>query len=288
MIDAVAKAFVIGHPVAHSRSPMIHGYWLKSFALPGRYEAVDIAPEALEPFLHSLADQGYKGGNVTLPLKEETCRIVDTLGRLTTTAATIGAINTLYFEDGVLIGDNTDAAGFIANLDATLNAGWHDSVKTVLVLGAGGAARAVIAGLSGKTTATIFVANRTRSRAEDLRAINPARIETLDWRNAQAAVAGADLIVNTTSLGMAGQPPLDLRLNTAKKTAIAADIVYVPLTTPLLREAELYHLRCVDGLGMLLHQAVPGFARWFGKVPQVTNDLRRLIEADLAMKAVRR
>lgn len=279
------KAFVIGHPISHSRSPLIHGYWLKQYGLQGRYEPLDIAPEALEEFLKTFATQGYCGGNVTLPLKEKTFELVRHLGRITETAEAIGAVNTLYYDSGVLIGDNTDALGFIGNLDSALGEGWDADAETALVLGAGGAARAVVAGLLSRKVKTVVIANRTKDRAEALRSMNPGRIRTADWREAQAEALLANLIVNTTSLGMAGQPPLDLRLNGALKTAVAADIVYVPLLTPLLREAEMHNLRRVDGLGMLLHQAVPGFSRWFGVTPQVTDGLRRLIEIDLLAKA---
>ena len=279
------KAFVIGHPISHSRSPLIHGYWLKQYGLQGRYEALDVTPDALETFLKTFLEQGYSGGNVTLPLKEKAFEIVRDFGRITETAEAIGAVNTLYYNQGVLIGDNTDALGFIGNLDSALGAEWDASAKTALVLGAGGAARAVIAGLLSRRVETIVIANRTQSRADALRSMSQARIRTVDWREAHAEAIRADLIVNTTSLGMAGQPPLDLRLNGALKTAVAADIVYVPLLTPLLREAEMHNLRRVDGLGMLLHQAVPGFSRWFGVTPQVTDGLRRLIEIDLLAKA---
>jgi shikimate dehydrogenase len=193
-------------------------------------------------------------------------------------------VNTLWIEDGVLWGDNTDVTGFMAHLDASLGTGWEQDVETVLVLGAGGAARAVVAGLQNRPCKRIFVANRTLSKAEDLvrdlRRGSPVGLETSAWEALGRVIPHAQLIVNTTSLGMAGQPPLTLDLAKAPRNAVVADIVYVPLETPLLAAAAAHNLRTVDGLGMLLHQAVPGFRRWFGVTPEVTPELRALILAD--------
>jgi len=278
----MAKAFVVGHPIKHSRSPLIHGYWLKQYGLDGSYERIEVAPVNFGDFLKSFPTRGFAGGNVTIPHKEMAFLGVD---RRTEQAERVGAVNTLWIEDGVLWGDNTDVTGFMAHLDASLGTGWEQDVETVLVLGAGGAARAVVAGLQNRPCKRIFVANRTLSKAEDLvrdlRRGSPVGLETSAWEALGRVIPHAQLIVNTTSLGMAGQPPLTLDLSRAPRNAAVADIVYVPLETPLLAAAAAQDLRTVDGLGMLLHQAVPGFRRWFGVTPEVTPELRELILADI-------
>jgi shikimate dehydrogenase len=278
----MAKAFVVGHPIKHSRSPLIHGYWLKQYGLDGSYERIEVAPVNFGDFLKSFPTRGFAGGNVTIPHKEMAFLGVD---RRTEQAERVGAVNTLWIEDGVLWGDNTDVTGFMAHLDASLGTGWEQDVETVLVLGAGGAARAVVAGLQNRPCKRIFVANRTLSKAEDLvrdlRRGSPVGLETSAWEALGRVIPHAQLIVNTTSLGMAGQPPLTLDLAKAPRNAAVADIVYVPLETPLLAAAAAHNLRTVDGLGMLLHQAVPGFRRWFGVTPEVTPELRALILADI-------
>jgi shikimate dehydrogenase len=278
----MAKAFVVGHPIKHSRSPLIHGYWLKQYGLDGSYERIEVAPVNFGDFLKSFPTRGFAGGNVTIPHKEMAFLGVD---RRTEQAERVGAVNTLWIEDGVLWGDNTDVTGFMAHLDASLGTGWEQDVETVLVLGAGGAARAVVAGLQNRPCKRIFVANRTLSKAEDLvrdlRPASPVGLETSAWEALGRVIPHAQLIVNTTSLGMAGQPPLTLDLAKAPRNAAVADIVYVPLETPLLAAAAAHNLRTVDGLGMLLHQAVPGFRRWFGVTPEVTPELRALILADI-------
>jgi shikimate dehydrogenase len=278
----MTKAFVVGHPIKHSRSPLIHGHWLKAYGLDGSYERIDVAPVNFGEFLASFRHQGFAGGNVTIPHKEAAFAGVD---RRTERAQRVGAVNTLWVEDGVLWGDNTDVLGFIGNLDATLGTGWDRDVDTALVLGAGGAARAVVAGLQDRALKRVFVANRTLSKAEDLvRDLRPGSrvaLETSAWEALGRVIPHTQLIVNTTSLGMAGQPPLALDLSRAPRNAVVADIVYVPLQTPLLAAAAKRDLRIVDGLGMLLHQAVPGFRRWFGVTPEVTPELRALILADI-------
>jgi len=278
----MTKAFVVGHPIKHSRSPLIHGYWLKQYGLDGSYERIDVEPVNFGDFLSNFRSRGFAGGNVTIPHKEMAFLSVE---RRTAQADRVGAVNTLWFEDGVLWGDNTDVTGFMAHLDASLGTGWEQDVETVLVLGAGGAARAVVAGLQDRPFKRIFVANRTLAKAEDLvRDLggNPeVGLETCAWEAIPQVVPRVRLIVNTTSLGMAGQPPLDLDLSRAPRGGAVADIVYVPLETPLLAAAAAQGLRTVDGLGMLLHQAVPGFARWFGVTPEVTPELRALILADI-------
>lgn len=274
------KAFVVGQPIRHSRSPLIHGHWLKEHGIDGRYERIEVSPEAFPAFLQSLAAQGYAGGNVTIPHKEAAFACV---ARRTARAERLKAVNTVWVENGILWGDNTDVTGFIAHLDQTLGEGWEKDVTTAFVIGAGGAARAVVAGLQDRGIA-IKVANRTLTKAQDLaRDLNRDghALEAIPWEKRNEVVRSSGLIVNTTSLGMAGQPALDLDLSGAAATAIVCDIVYVPLETPLLAAAAARGLRTVDGLGMLLHQAVPGFARWFGITPRVTPTLRAVIVADL-------
>ncbi|EIM29200.1 shikimate dehydrogenase [Microvirga lotononidis] len=278
----MTKAFVVGHPIKHSRSPLIHGYWLKQYGLEGSYERIDVAPVNFGEFLKGFRSQGFAGGNVTIPHKEAAFLGVE---RRTAQAERVGAVNTLWIEDGVLWGDNTDVPGFMANLDSTLGTGWEQDVDTALVLGAGGAARAVVAGVQDRPLKRIVVANRTLSKAEDLvRDLGSGSSVALAACALEAipqAIPQARLIVNTTSLGMPGQPPLPVDLSRAPRDAIVADIVYVPLETPLLAAAAAQGLRTVDGLGMLLHQAVPGFRRWFGVTPKVTPELRALILADI-------
>ena len=274
------KAFVTGFPIKHSRSPLIHGFWLKALGIDGSYEPIAVKPEDFAAFAASLADNGFAGGNVTIPHKEAAHAAADSLDAA---ATAIGAVNTLWFEDGKLRGGNTDAYGFAANLD-DYAPGW-DNADTALVLGAGGASRAVIHALLSRGFSKVSVINRTVSRAEELAIHFGAAVSASGWDGAQQHVADAGLIVNTTSLGMSGHGeeigfPLDL--SGAPQGAIATDIVYVPLKTPFLKGAEDAGLKTVDGLGMLLHQAVPGFERWFGQKPEVTAALREHILADMA------
>ena len=275
----MTRAFVVGHPIAHSRSPLIHAHWLERYRLPGTYERVDVPPEGFAGFLRSFAGQGFAGGNVTIPHKEAAFSGVD---RRTARAERLRAVNTLWVEDGAIWGDNTDILGFVAHLDQSLGRGWERGVETALVIGAGGAARAVAAGLLDRAVARVLIANRTPEKSRDLAAdLTDPRVVLLPFGAIPDAVAGAGLVVNTTSLGMAGQPPLDLDLAGAGDLTVVADVVYVPLTTPLLAAAAGRGLRTVDGLGMLLHQAAPGFARWFGVTPEVTPALRDIIAADI-------
>ncbi len=278
----MTRAFVVGHPIKHSRSPLIHGAWLKRYGLAGSYERIDVAPQDFSRFLASFGNQGFAGGNVTIPHKEAAFAGVR---RRTERAERLKAVNTLWIEDGEVWGDNTDITGFMAHLDHSLGAGWEREVRTALVLGAGGAARAVVAGLLARPLDRVLVANRTLARAREIADAfsgpGGPGIAPLAWEEIQAALGEVDLLVNTTSLGMAGQPALELDLSPLPEHAIVADIVYVPLRTPLLALAEARGLRSVDGLGMLLHQAVPGFARWFGVTPRVTPELAALIRADI-------
>jgi shikimate dehydrogenase len=273
-----AKAFVVGHPIKHSRSPLIHGHWLRRYGIEGSYERVDVAPDGLPGFVSSLAERGFLGGNVTIPHKEAAYRLA---GELTDRARRLEAVNTMWLDDGRLHGDNTDILGYVAHLDQTLGTGWEAAIDSALVLGAGGAARAVAAGLLDRGVGRIVVANRTLGRAEDLVTLAPTRVAAVAWADLGKHLAAAKLLVNTTSLGMAGQPALELDLRAMAAEAVVSDIVYVPLETPLLAAARQRGLRTVDGLGMLLHQAVPGFERWFGVRPEVTAELRALLVADI-------
>jgi shikimate dehydrogenase len=271
-----ARACVIGHPVAHSRSPLLHGYWLKTLGLAGAYERADVTETDFPHFLRGLRAHGYVGANITVPHKEAAFRLVD---RRDEAAQAIGAVNTIWHEDASLVGGNTDAYGFIAHLEASIPR-WDEATRFAVILGAGGAARAVVHALLARGVETAVV-NRTMARAQDLAAHLGQRISSASFAELPRLLGRADLVVNTTSLGMAGKPPLDIDLAPLKPTAIVYDIVYVPLETEFLRAAKLRGQRTVDGLGMLLHQAVPGFARWFGVTPRVTPELRSLIESDI-------
>lgn len=271
------RACVIGHPIAHSRSPMIHGYWLNELGIAGHYGREDVTPEDFVDFIRSLPARGYVGCNITLPHKEAAFRLVD---RATDRAKQLQAVNTLWFEDKTLCGDNTDIEGFLSNLDDRAPQ-WSQALEKAVVLGAGGAAASVIAGLKERGAKAILVVNRTLERAEAMAKRFGPSVRATDWSGLSQALDGSALLVNTTSLGMKGQPALDLDLSPLPRTALVTDIVYVPLETDLLRQARERGNPVADGLGMLLHQAVPGFEHWFGQRPQVTPTLRGLIEADL-------
>lgn len=271
------RCFVIGHPIAHSRSPLIHGEWLRQYRLAGSYERVDVAPADLPAFIRQLRDGAFTGGNVTVPHKEAVMALVD---EVSPAGRAIGAVNTLWREDGRIVADNSDVPGFLAHLDACVP-GWQRQVGTVLVLGAGGAARGICYGLRSRGVERILIVNRSPARAEELAAALGNPLEARAWEERDRLVREADLIVNTTALGMQGKPPLELDLSGLRPGTIVDDIVYAPLKTALLAEAERRGGRLVDGLGMLLHQAAPGFARWFGVTPEVTPALRALIEADI-------
>ncbi|RXT43665.1 shikimate dehydrogenase [Bosea sp. Tri-44] len=271
------RCFIIGHPVAHSRSPLIHGHWLAEHGLAGSYERVEVPPAQVAALIARLRAGEFLGGNVTVPNKEVVLPLLDEVSE---TARAMGAANTLWMEDGRLHGDNTDAYGFLAHLDACLP-GWAGQTEKALILGAGGAARAVIYGLPERGIRRILLVNRSPERALELAAAFPKEVEARPWQEIAQLVGESDLIVNTTSLGMRGQPPLAIDLSGLRPGTIVDDIVYVPLETPLLAEARRLGGVPVDGLGMLLHQAVPGFERWFGIRPQVTAALRAKLEADI-------
>lgn len=274
--QTVPHAFVMGHPVAHSRSPMLHRYWLELLGIEGTYELCDVAPEALGAFFARFAEEGYVGGNVTVPHKTAVMAHVD---EIDAAARAIGAVNTLWVEDGVLWGGNTDAVGFLGNLDERAP-GWREGGRRAVVLGAGGACRAVTFGLR-ESGFEVAIVNRTLAHAEAIALRFGAGVSAHPMGAVHGLMAEADLLVNTTSLGMSGKPPLTVDLAPLKASAVVCDIVYVPLRTALLEQAAARGHRTVDGLGMLIHQAVPGFARWFGATPPVTAELRGLLEADI-------
>ena len=269
-------AGVIGWPIAHSRSPIIHRHWLAEHGLDGRYDRIPVAPEEADAFFARFKTSGLVGANVTIPYKETAAAAAEDLDPL---AARLGAANTLWIEDGVLRGTNTDVAGFLGNLDQSAP-GWDADPAVALVLGAGGAARAVVDGLVTRGF-SVVIANRTLERAEALADRYPGRARAGLLSGANRSLDDAALVVNTTSLGMKGEGDLDLDLHRLGSESIVTDIVYVPLVTPFLARAAARGLRTVDGLGMLLHQAVPGFEKWFGLRPAVTPALRALVEADL-------
>ena len=272
------RACVIGWPVEHSRSPVIHRYWLKQYGLDGAYEKEAVTPEDLPAFLGGLAARGYAGANVTLPHKEAALRLATVADEA---ARTIGAANTLWLDGaGRLNASNTDAYGFMTNLNAVAP-DWNEGRRPVMVLGAGGAGRAVLHGLLAEGASRILLANRTPGRAQELAdAFGPA-VTVVDWRERDRALLGCGLLVNATSLGMTGKEALDLDLALLPSDAAVADLVYSPLETRLLAAARGRDNRAVDGLGMLLHQAVPGFERWFGVRPAVSDELRTHVAASL-------
>lgn len=270
------KAFVCGHPIAHSRSPKIHGYWLRELDLAGSYEAIDVAPDSFPEFIGSLASRGFRGGNITIPHKEAAFAFADHRDEA---AEQIGAANTLWLAEGRLHASNTDAYGFAANLDEHAP-GWHYA-KAAVVLGAGGSSRAIIHALKSRGIGDIRVVNRTLARAAALTHHFSGGVTAHEPAALPELLADAGLVVNTTSLGMKGAGDLPADPERMKDGTIVTDIVYVPLVTPFLAAAQRRGLKVVDGLGMLLHQAVPGFERWFGVRPTVTPELRAMIVADL-------
>jgi shikimate dehydrogenase len=267
-------AGVLGWPVSHSRSPRLHGFWLERLGIDGAYVPLAVAPEHLEAVVRALPRMGFAGANVTVPHKEAVMALVDHLEPL---AARIGAVNTLVARpDGGLEGRNTDAYGFLENLRRGCP-GWNPGTGPAAVIGAGGAARAVVAALTDAGVPEIRLCNRSRRRAEVLAAELGGPVAVVDWAERADCLDGCALLVNATTLGMSGQPPLDLRLDVLPETALVNDIVYVPLETGLLAAARARGNRVVDGLGMLLHQAVPGFEAWFGTRPEVSEELKAFV-----------
>ncbi len=267
----VPLAGVIGQPIAHSRSPKLHGHWLKTYGLVGHYIPMDVAPADLETVLRTLPKAGFVGANVTVPHKEAALRLAD---HVSDRASVIGAANTLVFrEDGSIHADNTDGYGFMANIRSGAP-DWNPQDGPAVVFGAGGAARAVLQALAEAGVPEILLTNRTRTRADHLKEEFGQRITVVDWVQAGNVIEDAELVVNTTSLGMQGQPELRVPLDGLQPGAVVTDLVYAPLQTHLLKQAEEAGCTTVDGLGMLLHQAVPGFERWFGVRPEVDAETR--------------
>ncbi len=269
----------MGHPIAHSRSPMLHGYWLERYGIEGSYERLDIPPDELDAFFAGFREAGWIGGNVTVPHKLAVMRHVD---RIDDAAEAMGAVNTLWWENDTLVGGNTDAIGFMGNLDE-LAPGWDGDARRAVILGAGGATRAAVYGLRSRGL-EVALCNRTVEKAEGLAAHFGEGVSAHGLDELPSLLGGADLLVNTTSLGMIGQPPLEIDLAPLKPGATVYDVVYVPLETALLKAARARGHRTVDGLGMLLHQAVEGFRHWFGRTPEVTAELRTLLVDDIRAK----
>jgi len=268
-------ACLIGWPAAHSRSPLIHHYWLRTLGIEGGYNIEAVPPEGFAEFVLHLSTHGFVGANVTIPHKERALALSKPDAR----ARAVGAANTLWYEGGELRSTNTDIEGFINNLDACAP-GW-DAAADALVLGAGGSSRAVVFGLIERGVKRVHLANRTVERARALADQFGASVHPVSWDAIGDLLPRAGLLVNTTSLGMHGQPPLEVDVSLLPSHAVVADLVYVPLETPLLAAARARGLKTADGLGMLLHQAVRGFELWFGQRPEVTPELRALVEADL-------
>ena len=277
MIDntRTPAACLIGWPAAHSRSPLIHHYWLRKLGITGGYSIEAIPPEGFAEFVLNLAGHGFVGANVTIPHKERALALTAPDER----ARAVGAANTLWYEGSELRSTNTDVEGFIGNLDASAPA-W-DAIENALVLGAGGSSRAVVFGLLERGIGRVVVANRTVERARALADQFGPKVEPVAWEAIGEWLPRAGLLVNTTSLGMGSQPALDIDVGCLPSRAVVSDLVYVPLETPLLAAAKARGLRTADGLGMLLHQAVRGFELWFGQRPEVTTELRAQVEADL-------
>jgi shikimate dehydrogenase len=269
----IRKAAVIGHPISHSKSPLIHNYWLKKYNVNGLYEAIDVAPDRLEASVRDLAEQNYAGFNVTLPHKEKIlglCDVVDDLAR------SVGAVNTVTIRAGKIMGTNTDVSGFIENIK-TAQPDFNFKKGSAVVLGAGGAARAVVQALSLEGTPEIRIVNRTRAKA-DLFVQNYPQAKTFDWSQRGEILAQANILINTTSMGMKGQEPLDIDLARLPVTALVNDIVYAPLMTGLLLEAKERGNTIVTGIGMLLHQARPSFNSWFDIMPDIDDELITLVQ----------
>ncbi len=272
----IPLAGVIGSPIAHSKSPLVHGHWLRTLGLPGHYVPMDVSPEKLESALRMLPELGFVGVNITIPYKEKVLEIADLVSDR---ATLIGAANTLIFRrDGKIHADNTDGYGFVENVKQSVP-NWDASLGPAVVLGAGGAARAIIASLIDVGAPEIFLTNRTRLRAERLKEDFGRRVTVVDWVQAGNLLEDAKTVVNTTSLGMVGQPEMRVPLDGFQPGTVVSDLVYTPLETRFLAAARAAGCKTVDGLGMLLHQAVPGFERWFGQRPVVDDALRQAVLA---------
>ena len=269
-------AFVAGWPIGHTRSPVLHGYWLQRYGIAGRYLPLPIAPEDFEGALQMLGKVGFVGGNVTIPHKVASFNIAD---ETTTRAQRLGAANTItYHPERGIVADNTDGFGFIENL-RTARPNWSGTEGPASVLGAGGASRAIVAALLDAGVSELRLSNRTKSKAEAIADELGGPVTVVDWNDVEDSLDGAKLIVNTTSMGMQGGPPLSLTLEKVGKDSLVTDAVYAPPDTPFLQLARSQGAETVDGLGMLLHQARPGFAAWFGQEPEVDDALRQVVLA---------
>jgi len=269
---------VIAWPAGHSRSPLIHNYWIKQHKIDAEYRREAVPPDKFDAFVGNLRGNGYIGANITVPHKEAALAASEPDDR----ARAVGAANTLWYDDDTLRSTNTDVEGFLANLDVAAP-GWDRGLETAVVLGAGGGARAVVFALLQREVGRVYVINRTRDRAQALKKKFGNRVHLAGWNETTGLLGGAGILVNTTTLGMVGQPPLEINLR-CPASLVVADLVYAPLETGLLAAARARGLRTADGLGMLLHQAVRGFQLWFGVRPEVTPELRALVEADLLKK----
>jgi len=269
---------VIAWPAGHSRSPLIHNYWINQHKLDAEYRREAVPPDKFAAFVGNLRSNGYIGANITVPHKEAALALSEPDDR----ARAVGAANTLWYDDDTLRSTNTDVEGFLANLDVAAP-GWDRGLESAVVLGAGGGARAVVFALLQREVGRVYVINRTRDRAQALKKKFGARVHLAGWNETTSLLGGAGILVNTTTLGMVGQPPLEINLR-CPASLVVADLVYAPLETGLLASARARGLRTADGLGMLLHQAVRGFQLWFGVRPEVTPELRAMVEADLLKK----
>ncbi len=275
MNDKFKKAAVIGWPIKQSKSPLIHGYWIDLYGINGSYEPIALSPDDFKSGIFELMTQGYQGCNVTIPHKEAALNIANSISER---AKAIGAANTLVFKDGQIFADNTDGIGFINNLKQGAP-NWNAKSGAALVLGAGGAARAIIYALLQEGAPKVIVANRTFEKAKQLAEFFGGKVTAISMNKIPDIFRNTQTLVNTTSLGMIGQPAFVVDLATLPKTALVTDIVYNPLITPMLKQAQGLGLNTVDGLGMLLHQAVPGFEAWFGVRPKVDVALRQIVLA---------
>ncbi|PRY91603.1 shikimate dehydrogenase [Donghicola tyrosinivorans] len=270
----IPLAGVIGCPVGHSLSPRLHGHWLKRYGIAGHYVPLEVQPDDLVEVLGAMSRMGFVGANVTIPHKEAALRLAD---QVSDRATLIGAANTLIFRpDHTIYADNTDGYGFMQNLRQNCP-DWNPKAGPAVVIGAGGASRAIIVALLDAGVPEIRLTNRTRLRADQLKSEFGGKISVYDWVHLDRMLEGAATLVNTTSQGMVGNPPLKINLSDLPTSALVTDIVYTPLETPLLAQAREHGCRTVDGLGMLLHQAVPGFYRWFGTQPTVDEELRQVV-----------
>lgn len=274
MMKQIPLAGVLGNPIAQSKSPKLHKHWLRKYGLPGDYVPLHVTEGNLEAVLRAMPRMGFVGANVTLPHKIAAMRIAD---QVSDRATLVGAANTLTFrDDGTIYADNTDGYGFIANLKQNAPE-WNPKAGPAVILGAGGASRAIIVALADAGVSEILLSNRTRPKADALRAEFGSRIRVVDWVQAGNVLEEAATVINATSLGMVGQAELRVPLDGLRKGTLVTDIVYSPLRTKLLEDAQAMGCVTVDGLGMLLHQGVPGFERWFGVRPEVDDDTRRAV-----------